>query len=282
MDELGMTIAAWVGIALCITQSAMFSGLNLAVFGVSRMRLEVEASSGSAAAAKVLDLRRDSNFVLTTILWGNVAINVLLTLLSDSVLAGVSAFLFSTIAITFLGEITPQAYCSRNALKVTSLLAPALRFYQFILYPVAKPCALLLDAWLGQEGMQFYREKDFRAVIQHHMDSESTTIDRTEGLGALNFLALDDIPVANEGVTIDPQSVLPFPSRDGLPEFPPFERQNDDPFLRQIAASGKPWVVITDEANEPLAVLDADGFLRTALFSSGAATLASTAIDRSW
>ena len=60
-------------------------------------------------------LRANSNFTLATILWGNVATNVLLTLLSESVLAGVGAFVFSTVVITFLGEIIPQAYFSRNA-----------------------------------------------------------------------------------------------------------------------------------------------------------------------
>jgi metal transporter CNNM len=98
-----------IGILFCISQSAIFSGLNLAVFGVSRLRLEVEAENGSQEALSVLGLRNDSNFLLTTILWGNVSINCLLTLLSDSVLAGVGAFFFSTGVITFFGEIGPQA-----------------------------------------------------------------------------------------------------------------------------------------------------------------------------
>lgn len=41
---------------------------------------------------------------------GNVAINVLLTMLADSAMAGVLTFLFSTVVITALGEILPQAY----------------------------------------------------------------------------------------------------------------------------------------------------------------------------
>ena len=87
----------WLGILFCVTQSAMFSGLNLAFFSFTRLRLEIEAeSSSSKSAGKVLKMRKDSNFLLTTILWGNVGINVLLTLLSDSVLAGISSFLFST------------------------------------------------------------------------------------------------------------------------------------------------------------------------------------------
>ncbi len=74
-------------------------------------------------ALKVAKLRQDSNFLLTTILWGNVGINVLLTLLSNSVMMGAVAFLFSTFVITFFGEIIPQVYFSRHALKVASLLA---------------------------------------------------------------------------------------------------------------------------------------------------------------
>ena len=68
----------WVGILFCVSQSAMFSGLNLAFFSVSKMRLKIEISHGNAAAVKVLKIREDSNFLLTTILWGNVGINVLL------------------------------------------------------------------------------------------------------------------------------------------------------------------------------------------------------------
>jgi metal transporter CNNM len=74
-------------------------------------------------------MREDSNFLLTAILWGNVSINVLLTLLSNSVLAGVFAFLFSTVIITFFGEIIPQAYFSKNALRMASLLGPVLSIY---------------------------------------------------------------------------------------------------------------------------------------------------------
>jgi hypothetical protein len=80
----------WLGIAVCLSQSAMFSGLNLAVFSLSRLRLEAAAEAGDRHAQRMLALRRNANFALTTILWGNVAINVLLTLLAESVLAGVA------------------------------------------------------------------------------------------------------------------------------------------------------------------------------------------------
>ena len=65
-----MNMLTWVGIGFCASQSTMFSGLNLAFFSVSRLRLEVEAAQQNALAVNVLALRNDPNFLLATILWG--------------------------------------------------------------------------------------------------------------------------------------------------------------------------------------------------------------------
>ncbi len=62
----------WAGIALCLVQSAIFAGLNIAIFSVSRLRLEVQAAAGEHDAIRVLGLRKSSNFILATILWGNI------------------------------------------------------------------------------------------------------------------------------------------------------------------------------------------------------------------
>ena len=162
----------WVGIVICLCHSAMFSGLNLAFFSLSRLRLEAEASTGNRSAAQILALRKDANFMLTTILWGNVGINVLLTLLSNSVMIGVAAFAFSTIMITFAGEILPQAYFSRNAMRMASLLSPVMRFYQYLLYPVAKPSAWMLDKLLGEEQIGYLKERQLKGFIEQHNSSD--------------------------------------------------------------------------------------------------------------
>jgi len=265
-DFLVTHIFTWLGIAFCISQSAMFSGLNLALLGISRMRLEIEASGGNENASRILKLRKDSNFLLTTVLWGNVAINVLLTLLADSVLAGVSAFFFSTVIITFFGEITPQAYFSRHALKMGGMLAPVLQFYQYLLYPVAKPTAKLLDMWLGKEAIHYYAESDLRTLLKKHIAASSTDIDRLEGIGALNFLAMDDIMIAEVGEPLDPQSIISLPFKDGRPVFPSVRWDRGDPFLHQINLSGKKWVVLTDTQGEPYWVMNANAFLRDGYF----------------
>jgi metal transporter CNNM len=110
-------IFIWIGIVLCVLQSGTFSGLNLALFGIGALELKARARAGNEDAKHLFKLRQDSNFLLATILWGNVGTNVLLTLLTDSVLAGVAGFAFSTFVITFGGEIIPQAYFSRSEQK---------------------------------------------------------------------------------------------------------------------------------------------------------------------
>ena len=202
------TVFVWAGIFLCLSQSAMFSGLNLACFSISRLQLEIEASQNSKDAIKVLSLRKDSNFLLTTILWGNVGVNTLLALLSGSVLGGIAAFLFSTVFITVFAEIIPQSYFSRNALRVAALLSPALRFYQLVLYPVAKPTAKFLDWWLGPEGVHFLREEMLKQYIAKSMGAAGSDIGTFEGRGAVNFLALNSRRVGEEGTIVDPSSII--------------------------------------------------------------------------
>ena len=239
----------WAGILICLLHSAMFSGLNLAFFSLSRLRLETEASTGNRTASKILELRRDSNFLLTTILWGNVGINVLLTLLSNSVMAGFIAFCFSTIVITFAGEIIPQAYFSRHAMRMASLLSPVLRFYQYVLYPVAKPSALMLDKWLGKESVIYIKERQLRGIIEKHIESDHAEIDQIEGQGALNFLDIDDVPIEDEGEVIDPLSIIALPTKVDLPILPNVTSQ-EDPFIRDVNTSGRKWITITDEAGK--------------------------------
>ena len=264
-----METIIWIGIAFCISQSAMFSGSNLAFFSISKLRLEVETAKKNRNAEKILSLRQDANFLLTTILWGNVGINVLLTLLSNSVMAGLLAFLFSTVVITFIGEIIPQAYFSRHAMKTAALLVPVLQIYQRLLYPVAKPSAWVLDRWLGPEAIQFFQEKDLQAVIKMHLEDSDTDIDRVEGVGAINFLALDDIAIENEGEPLDPESVISLDFVAGRPEFPAISGSPSDEFLKQLQRSGRKWVIVVDPDGHPGMVIDSDSFLREALFGAG-------------
>lgn len=258
-------IVIWIGILFCITQSAIFSGLNLAFFSISRLRLEIEAANNNPAAKKVLAFRKDSNLLLATVLWGNVGINVLLTLLSNSVLLGVSSFFFSTFLITICGEILPQAYFSRNALRMASTLSPVVRFYQILLYIVTKPTAYCLDLWLGEESVQYMREKDLRQLIHKHIDAAESEVETVEGIGALNFLAIDDVPVKDEGEPLTPGSVISVPLLGDKPVFFGAEGASGEGqavFVEKIGAPRRRWIIVTGPGGEPAWALDSHSYLR--------------------
>jgi metal transporter CNNM len=255
----------WLGIVGCVALSALFSGLNLAVFSLSQLRLQIEAESGNKDAARVLDLRKNSNQVLATVIWGNVGTNVFLTILSNSVLTGLGAFFFSAFVITVFGEIGPQAYFSRNALRMTARLLPFLIFWRTVLFFVTWPTARLLDWWLGLEGISYLRERDIRSLVARAA-AAGGDIGKLEATGVQNFLDLDDLRVTEEGEPVDARSIISLPLEGRKCRLPAFQPSPDDPFLRQVNASGKKWVIVTDLGGEPAFVLDSNHFLRDAFF----------------
>lgn len=255
----------WLGMALCLSQSAMFSGLNLGMLGPSRLRLQVAARGGDRGAQRILELRKDFHLLLTTILWGNVAVNTLLALLADSMLTGVVAFAVSTVGITLFGEIIPQAYISRHAYRVGGALAPVVRFYRALLLPVAWPTARMLDRLVGKEGLGLFREHDLREILRLHIAEDTSDVSHVEGRGALNFLDLDDRVLGEEAEPLDPEAIVAVPFVGGRPALPAFTTDPESAFLRRVHAARREWVVLTDEAGTPRLVLNANSFLRAVL-----------------
>jgi metal transporter CNNM len=90
MSPLGLALPSAL-LNLLFLQALIWQFSALANYGWrSRRQVVTAMHSDCLLCAKI------SNLTLATVLWGNVTINVLLTLLSDSVLAGLGAFAFST------------------------------------------------------------------------------------------------------------------------------------------------------------------------------------------
>jgi hypothetical protein len=125
---------------------------------------------------------------------------------------------------------------------------------------------MLLDWWLGAEGVAYMRERDIRQMIARHVTAGGE-ISKLEATGAQNFLDLDDVPVCDEGEVVHAESILSLPIANQRCVLPSFRPTPDDPFLRKIDASGMKWVIVTDTLGEPAFVLDAHHFLRDALLN---------------
>jgi Mg2+/Co2+ transporter CorB len=247
----------WLGIGLCLVQSGIFSGLNLGLFGISRLGLEVKSQNGDQDASRILNLRKNAHFLLATILWGNVGSNVLLTLISDSFLAGTTAFIISTFGITFFGEIIPQAYLSRTALKSSRFLVPVVRFYQVLLFFIARPTGYLLDLWLGKENTEYFNEDEFIVLLREHAKASDSNVDQLESKGAINFLKLDDIMVKEEGEIIEDTNIIRLRTdKSGNLIFPPVSSIENNNFINRVCSSIQEWIILIDKNNRPKLVLN--------------------------
>ncbi|CAI9552067.1 unnamed protein product [Staurois parvus] len=152
-------------IAVLLILSGIFSGLNLGLMALDPMELRVVQRCGSDRerryAAKIEPVRRKGNYLLCSLLLGNVLVNTTLTTLLDELIgSGLAAVAASTMGIVVLGEIVPQALCSRHGLAVGANTLWLTRFFMLVTFPVAYPVSRLLDCILGQEiGTVYNREK---------------------------------------------------------------------------------------------------------------------------
>jgi hypothetical protein len=74
--------------------------------------------------------------------------------------------------------------------------------------------------------------------------------------------------VGDEGSILDPNSIVRLSATGGRLELPAPGTPGWSAFIGQVQASERRWVVLTDSADAPRLLLDADRFLRAAFSSS--------------
>jgi metal transporter CNNM len=119
-----------------------------------------------------------------------VAVNTTLSIFLGTIASGVMAGLMATTLIVLFGEIIPQAVISRYALWFGAKTLWFTKLVLFIAYPVARPIAMVLDYFLGNELPTTYSNKELMDIISEHEESEHSPIDEDEERilhGALQF-----------------------------------------------------------------------------------------------
>eukprot|EP00921_Rhytidocystis_pertsovi_P000558 GHVQ01001033.1.p1 GENE.GHVQ01001033.1~~GHVQ01001033.1.p1 ORF type:complete len:670 (-),score=84.04 GHVQ01001033.1:1562-3571(-) len=164
-------------VVACAVGSAMFSGLTLGLLTLDcvQLKLIIEQADKNKAdehrarlAKRVMRIRKDGNYLLVTLLMGNVAVNSGFTILMGELVSALAAFLISTVVITLFGEIVPQAVCARHGLVIGGYLSPGVMLMEWILFPVVKPIAVALNCILGEEIGGLYSKKQLKALVDHH------------------------------------------------------------------------------------------------------------------
>lgn len=177
-------------VAFLVVLSGIFSGLTLGFFSINLTSLERKKRLRDKRAQKIYPIRKRGNLLLCTLLLGNVAVNSAMAIFLSDIASGLVAGLVSTSLIVVFGEILPQAFFSRYALTVGAHSVWLVRFFIFILYPIAFPLSWLLDKMLGEELPTIWNKREITEIIKVHEDHQDSEIDEDEEriiLGALSF-----------------------------------------------------------------------------------------------
>ncbi|CAH2100637.1 unnamed protein product [Euphydryas editha] len=210
--------ATLILILVCLMFSALFSGLNLGLMSLDRTELKIISNTGTEQERKyaraIMPVRDHGNYLLCSILLGNVAVNSTFTILLDELTSGLFAVIFSTLAIVLLGEITPQAICSRHGLMVGAKSIMITKAVMALTAPLAFPVSKLLDYFLGEEiGNVYNRErlKELVKVTTGVNDLDKDEVNIISGALELRKKTVSDVMTKLEDVFMLPiTSVLDF------------------------------------------------------------------------
>ncbi|XP_008286886.1 metal transporter CNNM4 [Stegastes partitus] len=222
VEEKKSLLPIWLQVILIsflLVLSGMFSGLNLGLMALDPMELRIVQSCGTEKekkyARKIEPIRRKGNYLLCSLLLGNVLVNTTLTILLDDLIgSGLGAVVASTIGIVIFGEIVPQALCSRHGLAVGANTILVTKLFMLLTFPLSWPISKILDCVLGQEiGTVYNREKlvEMLKVTEPYNDLVKEELNMIQGALELRTKTVEDVmtPV-NNCYMIHSDAVLDF------------------------------------------------------------------------
>lgn len=221
---------------ILILTSACFSGLTIGMFSISVDSLERKIKLGNKDAEKIYAIRKNGNYLLCTLLLGNVAVNSAISVVMSDMATGLVAGMISTGIIFIFGEVIPQALFSRHAFLVGSKTTWLVRTFMVLMWPVAKPLSMILDKIFGKELTNRYDRSELEIIIDEHVESDIDSDEKRIMVGAMNFsnkttydvLTPVNVMFALEANTIITKEVLAQINREHYSRIPIYEGNRDN------------------------------------------------------
>ncbi|CAG7899027.1 unnamed protein product, partial [Brassica rapa] len=177
--------------------AGIMSGLTLGLMSLSLVDLEILQRSGSPKekkqSAAILPVVQKQHQLLVTLLLFNALAMEGLPIYLDKIFNEYVAIILSVTFVLFVGEVIPQAICSRYGLAVGANLVWLVRILMILSYPISFPVAKMLDCVLGH-GDPLFRRAQLKALVSIHGEAagkggELTHDETTIISGALDLTA---------------------------------------------------------------------------------------------
>jgi len=167
----GIFTAKVIVLVLLLICSALISGAEVALFGLSQTNLNELEEENTSRGKLIVKLLKNPQKLLATILITNNAINIGIVLLFSSIgniifsevdqkLFGVVSvrFLLEVVVATFLilmfGEILPKIYANRNRVRFSHVMSIPLRLLGFLCTPLSSPMSAVTGFLQEKLGKQ--------------------------------------------------------------------------------------------------------------------------------
>lgn len=187
-------------VGVCILISAAFSGIEIAFFSISELRLRALAEAGHGGARMGLRLRSNPQRLLSTILIGNNLANITAASLATLIavrLFGSEAVAAATGLLTLLvlifGEIVPKTLAARHAAAVVQWLAYPIYWFEKLLTPVLFILEPLILKLTGGRGLAvpFGTEEELKMALEE--SGKAGVLETDEVKMIKNVFQLNDI-----------------------------------------------------------------------------------------
>ena len=249
-----------VAFIFCLCCSAFFSGTETAFFSLSPLRLRKLEDEGDKRVTSILEVLSDKQRLLTTLLLGNVLVNVIATaiatrfilglvaqsqFLKDSVFGNsqgmgvVIASAIMTIVLLVFGEITPKTIAIFSAHRFARVAVIPLR----LIITLATPVTLLV-AWFLKTFFSGYSDWNRKLGSATSLDEIDSYFSLGEEVGIIERSEKEMISSVFEfGETLVREVMIPRPDIVAVPA-----NIQIDPLLKLVRDDGHSRFPVFDGA----------------------------------
>ncbi len=195
-------VELWVAgaiLAVLIVLSGFFSGLEVALVGVTKSKVIQLLNEGKKGSKALHKLKTNPSWMMSSVNLGNNLVNVGASALATSVAIqyfgdnglGIAIGIMTFLILVF-GEITPKTYCNANSAKIALRYAPILLAFSYVFYPVVKFFEIITKGVVKITGSSYLpppiTEEEIKGVIDQGLAEKALEKDEMELVhGALKF-----------------------------------------------------------------------------------------------